>query len=337
MNKMNLNGLYENVSLTENISLDKIKSTITRSAIAVPALLLAGAVPADGQVICNDAAAPIVASGTFTGFTGTGTATIDVDGDGTPDFVALIATTLYSYPIAGVIPLGSNQNINAPSSAFGIPLIANIASGFSIGSTLASGYAFATTNPFLYYGLFATYGVGVGNFPISDASGLMGFVFNTGGNFHFGWMEVTVGFELDFPNPSTLTVSQFCYESQPLTAIAAGEREAEPAPIPTLGEWGLMTLALLLLSFGTVTVMRKEGALSMAGSSMNVGLNRPVFNSEMFKKALPYTIALGALLSIGSWITTGTITTVDIFGGLIAGSVLTYWAHLVMMFKKDEE
>ena len=336
MSKMNLNGLYDNVSISANLSFEKIKSSITKSAIAAPALLLAGAVPADGQVICNDAAAPIVASGTFVGFGGTGVEYIDVDGDGVDDFAALIGTTLFSYPIAGIIPLGSNQNINAPSAALGVPLIANISSGFSVGSTLPTGYSFTQGNPFLYYGLFAQLGLGVGNFPMSDPSGLMGFVFESSGNFHFGWMEVTVGFELDFPNPSTLTVSQFCYESTPLTSISAGEREAI-VPIPTVGEWGLITLAFLLLSFGTVSVMRKEGVLDVGGSTLNIGVNKPIFSSDVFKKALPYTIALGAILSIGSWITTGTITTVDIFGGLIAGSVLTYWAHLVMLFKKEND
>ena len=336
MNLNKLNNIYSSVVNSDSAEqLHSLKSSLSKMAMATPALLLVSAVPADGQVICNDGAAPILTSGTYYA---PGTAYIDIDGDGVNDF-GIAAATSYSFGTtlfffdAGVTTTNEFIIQSVPIGPFGtFPLVANLSSGFSVGPLLPAGYAQQS-----YYVNLAdsTGGYPFGNFVAPNNNGFVGVNFDIAGERHFGWVELTV-VRPDVGIVPSITVEGFCYESTPDTGLLAGEREAV-APIPTLGEWGLITLALLLLSFGTVTVMRKEGALSMAGASMNVGLNKPVFSSEMFKKALPYTIALGALLSIGSWITTGTITSVDIFGGLIAGSVLTYWAHLVMMFKKDEE
>lgn len=341
MNLNKLNNIYSSVVNSDSAEqLHSLKSSLSKMAMATPALLLVSAVPADGQVICNDGAAPIVASGTYYA---PSLLYFDVDGDGVDDFGMYVGTS-YSFGTTAFFFdnyfAASNEFIveSLPIGPFGtFPLVANLSSGFSVGPLLPAGYA--------QQDYFINLVGSAGGYPFGDwlapnNNGFVGLNFDIAGERHFGWVELTLGFpDITTGTPTTITIEGFCYESTPDTGLLAGEREAPPevAPIPTVGEWGLITLALLLLSFGTVTVMRKEGALSMAGASMNVGLNKPVFSSEMFKKALPYTIALGALLSVGSWITTGTITTVDIFGGLIAGSVLTYWAHLVMMFKKDEE
>ena len=334
MNLNKLNNLYRSdTNVSDNIT--TIKSSLSKMALVTPALLLGSAVPADGQVICNDGAAPIDVSGTFYN---PGIFYIDMDGDGVNDFGVLAASS-YSFGTSLFFFASGSNNFGVqdlPIGPFGtFPLVANLSSGFNVPFDIfPAGYGVQN-----YYINLADSAAGYpfGGFIAPDNSGFVGVQFDIAGESHLGWVELQNVTQPDFPNTvSSMTIAGFCYQSTADASILTGEREAVE-PIPTVGEWGLITLALLLLSFGTVTVMRKEGALSMAGASMNVGLNKPVFSSEMFKKALPYTIALGALLSVGSWITTGTITTVDIFGGLIAGSVLTYWAHLVMMFKKDEE
>jgi len=74
--------------------------------------------------------------------------------------------------------------------------------------------------------------------------------------------------------------------------------------IPTLSEWGLITLLLLLMSYGSIAMV---GASKLAGVSthnlpmpFNANFNLP-FNNAIYRKALIITgllVAIGFALSI---------------------------------------
>jgi len=163
-------------------------------------------------------------------------------------------------------------------------------------------------------------------------SGLVGIKFDSNGNNHFGFIEILIN------RPGDATILNTAYNpipNEPAT-IAVGACAPPPA-IPTMGEWGLISLGLLLLSFGTTMIMRKEGAMSTSAGDVQLNFSKPLFNLDIFKKSLLIALGLGLMLSLGSVALTGTLTLVDIIGGAIATPILAYWLHLVSMYKKDEE
>jgi len=163
-------------------------------------------------------------------------------------------------------------------------------------------------------------------------SGLVGIKFDSNGNNHFGFIEIMINKPGD---PTILNTAYNPIPNEPAT-IAVGACAPPPA-IPTMGEWGLISLGLLLLSFGTTMIMRKEGAMSTNAGDVQLNFSKPLFNLDIFKKSLLIALGLGLMLSLGSVALTGTLTLVDIIGGAIATPILAYWLHLVSMYKKEEE
>ena len=66
-----------------------------------------------------------------------------------------------------------------------------------------------------------------------------------GGNFHYGWVEVTTQagniFSPPYLGTATVTVTGFAFEDQVNTAILAGDKVG-PAPIPEPGTWAAAAL-----------------------------------------------------------------------------------------------
>ncbi len=106
--------------------------------------------------------------------------------------------------------------------------------------------------------------------------------------------------------------------------------------IPTLSEWGLITLALMLLSYGSIAM---AGAGKLAGSNnmqLPVGFNIPV-NAAILRKAFAFTAILAIMGYACSIIFFGTIFFSDIVGVAIAGPVFAYLAHLLYMIEKKNK
>lgn len=99
--------------------------------------------------------------------------------------------------------------------------------------------------------------------------------------------------------------------------------------VPTVSEWGLIILALLLLSFSMVAVRRRKLAFAGAENSMNTGTGLP-FDLGSFKKALHLTIGLVLVLGCSSLVLWGEISTVDIIGTAIAAPIFAYLMHFVI-------
>jgi hypothetical protein len=169
------------------------------------------------------------------------------------------------------------------------------------------------------------------NGPINvDGSGFVPVQFDNNGNTHYGWVEVAIDF------PRLASVVNTGYALTPDAPASAACDACDVATIPTASEWGLITLGLLLLSFGTTMIIRKEGALATDQGNLSLDFNKPLFNTGLFKKSLMVALGLGLMLSVGSVILTGTLTLTDIIGGAIATPILAYWLHLIGMYKNDE-
>jgi|GEM_PF-1647873 len=111
--------------------------------------------------------------------------------------------------------------------------------------------------------------------------------------------------------------------------------------IPTLSEWGLITLALLLMTFGSVKMAVGSVALAGTGSS-----NIPVpgmsklqlpFDAAILRKSFTFTGVLAMVGFVICFAVFGTIFIPDVIGALIAGPVFAYLAHLLYILETRKE
>ena len=108
---------------------------------------------------------------------------------------------------------------------------------------------------------------------------------------------------------------------------------AVAAAVPTLGEWGLILLSLLLLTFGMVALHSREVSLAGAGttsSSFPTKLHQWPFDKAAFGKMLVLVmLGLAVVFSLAVSAFGYEMTDADVPGSLVAGPVLAYLLHLV--------
>ncbi len=110
-----------------------------------------------------------------------------------------------------------------------------------------------------------------------QTTGYLGLEFPIGGSDHYAWIQVTVENEFimepgeDLFARSCVTILDYAYETCPGQPILAGHTTngatcgtTAPAAIPTLSEWGLLNLALLLMTFGTIYLIQPNFSLRKA-------------------------------------------------------------------------
>ncbi len=104
--------------------------------------------------------------------------------------------------------------------------------------------------------------------------------------------------------------------------------------IPTLSEWGLIVMALLLLTVGTVFLLRQQPRLATTS-----GQSRALFGWQntaslfvpgVFVQVLSAVLALAALGLAGTIGWRGFVSTTDIVGTLISAVIAAYWLHLLV-------
>lgn len=129
---------------------------------------------------------------------------------------------------------------------------------------------------------------------------------------------------------------EFCYlDREP------PQRVENEQPIPTLSEWGLISIALLLMSFGTILISRKEellalNAIHQNNRSFNVNqdytllLRKPPIDGSTYLKALVFTGLLSLIAALATFFVYQTIAWVDVFGTLTAGPIFAYLLHLIL-------
>jgi hypothetical protein len=101
----------------------------------------------------------------------------------------------------------------------------------------------------------------------SDVTGYLGVRFDIGGNTHYGWVRIRVemdaypanGVGTSVGSYSKLTILDYAYQSKPNTPLRVGDKEGlEVLTIPTMGQWGLIVLNLLLVIFGVQVVQERR-------------------------------------------------------------------------------
>ncbi len=288
------------------------------------------ATPATVDAQCTAVGTTMLASGGFQ------SVPIDFDQDGNIDVAIRQFTGTAPYTYQTLFPDVYIYNggivMNTTSTGFfGNYFAAGLTYGQQIGNTLTAGNvtwvpgaATAGTGylslasvyaPFSYYGPF------LGANPL-----YVGVYFTSGaGNTHYGWVELVVS-----PDATSVEVVQYGFNPIPADPIPAGFC---PPVIPTVSEWGLITLALMLLTFGTVVVGRRKQKLE-DGTEVDLGvsyaLQNPPFNKAIFGKAAMLTLGLVGLMAGVTYALYGTIALVDIVGTAIAAPIFAYLTHLWM-------
>ncbi len=106
-----------------------------------------------------------------------------------------------------------------------------------------------------------------------------------------------------------------------------------PAGIPTMSEWGLILFGLIMFTFCVVFGFQFQRSVSMSGGGQasSSGMSWP-FNKAGYFKVLPLVyLTIVAVFAVAVLFFGYALTTADIPGSLIAGAILAYLVHFVMM------
>lgn len=108
-----------------------------------------------------------------------------------------------------------------------------------------------------------------------------------------------------------------------------------PFTVPTLSEWGMIILALLLLTVGTVFIVQHRAIRAEVTvgcqAQINRMMNQTLFAPSIFGKVL-FWVVLGIILgfTIIIWVA-GSISAMDIGGTMLCALILTYLIHLLVL------
>jgi len=111
----------------------------------------------------------------------------------------------------------------------------------------------------------------------------------------------------------------------------------ESKSVPTLSEWGLIILLLLLLTLGCVSIIRQRQTMLTTASGTNFNYKTPLFDAEQFRqialKSLPFIVVAIIIISI---IESG-IFTRNIIGTVLSGLIFSYLIHFILVSEKLKE
>ncbi|MFK7907865.1 MAG: IPTL-CTERM sorting domain-containing protein [Chitinophagales bacterium] len=307
---------------------ENLRGKLGKYAMASAALVaVSGTAEATVQFTPANTVIPLVTGGTISAY---GTATIDIDGDGNSDVYFNLGSTApagaaiffsafpgtYSAPIPAMVGVTAGAGFNQPS-------VLTNAAPIGAGANWLSGTGNFTLN----------FNDTTGNWTPTTVSGFLGVRFKsaTTGDTHYGWVELSI-------ESDKIRVLGFAYEDVPNRTINSGQRVG----IPTLSEWGLITLAIFLLSFGTLYIGRREeilAAQSSSGGQFKMGhlWQKPPFEWAVFWKTLLATAGLAGVAGGLSLFAYGTIAAADLIGTTIAGPLFAYLMHLLWIFERDNK
>jgi hypothetical protein len=108
----------------------------------------------------------------------------------------------------------------------------------------------------------------------------------------------------------------------------------EPEAIPTLTEWGIIILILLLLAVGMVFIYKRQTALAMAGGVEETGGRRfLLFNKQLYAKVFGFTLIAGLAFLGLTYLIAGEITSADPFGTFVSAGIIAYMIHLLILHR----
>lgn len=118
------------------------------------------------------------------------------------------------------------------------------------------------------------------------------------------------------------------------SGLSLGEVAVVGPTVPTMGEWGLIILSLLLLCFASVFMMRRQTALAGIGSASSQGGGIPFDRISFGRMLILVAIGMAATFAIAVLTFGYEMTDADLPGALIATPIAAYLLHLLFEEKK---
>ncbi|MFO7873165.1 MAG: hypothetical protein R6U62_01635 [Bacteroidales bacterium] len=111
-----------------------------------------------------------------------------------------------------------------------------------------------------------------------------------------------------------------------------------PEVIPTLTEWGVIILVLLLMAGGVIFLYKRQASLAYAkgGGASAQQSNTFLFNKRLFAKVFAITlIAAVAFLGL-TYLIAGKITPADPPGAIVSAAIIAYMIHYIILQRNQE-
>ncbi len=113
----------------------------------------------------------------------------------------------------------------------------------------------------------------------------------------------------------------------------ATEFKYEPEVIPTLTEWGVIILLLLVLAIGMVFLYQRQTSMAVAGVTMSASTKPKLLDKKLFAKVFAVVLLLGIAGLVAAYFFYGSITNADPFGTFVSAGIVAYMAHLWLLKK----
>jgi len=149
-------------------------------------------------------------------------------------------------------------------------------------------------------------------------------------------LDVNVGgFNTDGDDVAIDNIALFCAEDVAMlpAAVTASCTAPPMAAVPTLGEWALFILFLLVLNLGAVFIFATQNSLSLAGgSNQNVSMASVFrslpFNNVNYKRAMKHAFGVALVGFVLIFIGWGEIVGADLIGMALSIPLVAYFIHL---------
>jgi hypothetical protein len=108
-----------------------------------------------------------------------------------------------------------------------------------------------------------------------------------------------------------------------------------PETIPTLTQWGVIILLLLVLAIGMVFLYQRQISLAMAGVVETSNAKPKLFDRKLFAKVFAVALLIGLAGLVAAYLYYGQINNADPFGTAVSAGIVAYMAHLWLMRKSE--
>jgi hypothetical protein len=111
-----------------------------------------------------------------------------------------------------------------------------------------------------------------------------------------------------------------------------------PEVIPTLSEWGVIILLLLVLAVGMAFLYQRQPSLALAGVAVSQarGAKPRIFDRKLYAKVFAVVLLIGVAGLVAAWLYFGQITSADPFGVFVSAAVVAYMVQLGILRKARE-
>ncbi len=108
--------------------------------------------------------------------------------------------------------------------------------------------------------------------------------------------------------------------------------------IPTLTEWGVIILTLLMLAMGMVFIYKRQVSLAFAGGAGESARQTKtfLFDKRLFAKVFGITLMAGLAFLGLSFLIFGKITAADPFGTFVSAAIIAYMIQYMMLRRRQE-